>query len=206
MEEGHNYHGTEEKASYVLVEAKVEQSVQGNMGREQEQLNDLQKMEHYKTEEAEGWVRKMEFIFAIMNASEDKKVNLATFMFKDEASYWWETTKHLLHTLGEREVIFWNPFVKAFYEKYFPPVYRKQMERKFILLAQDKMSVADYEAKFTALLRFAPKFVQDEEDKCMRFQDGLEAAVKSRVSIFEEKNYNKLVNKAMIAGKDVKEL
>ncbi|XP_059650761.1 uncharacterized protein LOC132296592 [Cornus florida] len=148
----------------------------------------------------------MESIFAVIGAAEDQKVNLATFMFKNEASYWWDTTKHLLLTPGEKEVIFGNPFVKAFYEKYFPPIYRKEKEREFILLKQDRMSVVDYEVKFTALSRFAPKFVQNEEDKCTKFQDGLEATIKSRVSVFEETDYNRLVNIAMIAERDVKEL
>ncbi|XP_059638925.1 uncharacterized protein LOC132281219 [Cornus florida] len=141
-----------------------------------------------------------------MGAAEDQKVNLATFMFKNETSYWWDTTKHLLLIPGEKEVILWDPFVKAFYEKYFPPIYRKEKEREFILLKQNRMSVVDYEVKFTALSRFAPKFVQNEEDKCTKFQDGLETAIKSRVSVFEETDYNRLVNKAMIAERDVKEL
>ncbi|XP_059635296.1 uncharacterized protein LOC132277458 [Cornus florida] len=68
------------------------------------------------------------------------------------------------------------------------------------------MSVADYEVKFIALSRFAPKFVQNAEDKCTKFQDGLGAAIKSRVFMFEEIDYNRLVNKAMIAERDVKEL
>ncbi|XP_059659237.1 uncharacterized protein LOC132306058 [Cornus florida] len=159
-----------------------------------------------KPEEAEGWVRRMESIFAVMGTVEDQKINLATFMLKNKASYWWDTTKHLLLTLGEKEMIFWNPFVKAFYEKYSPPIYKKEKEREFILLKQDKMSVADYEVKFTALSRFAPKLVQNEEEKYTKFQDGLEAVIKFRVSVFEEINYNRLVNKAMIAERDVKEL
>ncbi|XP_059633347.1 uncharacterized protein LOC132276099 [Cornus florida] len=201
MERENGYHRTEGEATYVPVEAEVEQPMQGGMRREQECLTGTT-----KPEEAEGWVRRMESIFAVMGAAEDRKVNLATFMFKNEASYWWDTTKHLLLTPGEKEVIFWNPFVKAFYEKYFPPIYRKEKEREFILLKQDRMSMVDYEVKFTALSRFAPKFVQNEEDKCTKFQDGLEAAIKSRVSVFEETYYNRLVNKAMIAERDVKEL
>ncbi|XP_059669046.1 uncharacterized protein LOC132314168 [Cornus florida] len=140
-----------------------------------------------------------------MGAAEDQKVNLATFTLKNDASYWWDTTKHLFLTPREKEVIFWNPFIKAFYEKYFPPIYRKEKEGEFILLKQHRISVTDYEVKFAALSRFAPEFVQNEEDKCTKFQDWLEAAIKFRVSVFEETNYNRLVNKAMIAERDVKE-
>ena len=78
--------------------------------------------------EVKGWIRRMESIFVVMGASEEQKVNLATFMLNNEACYWWETAKHLLVTLGDREVILWNPFVNAFNEKYFPLMYRKQKE------------------------------------------------------------------------------
>ncbi|XP_059663911.1 uncharacterized protein LOC132309639 [Cornus florida] len=65
------------------------------------------------------------------------------------------------------------------------------------------MSVTDYEVKFTALSRFAPKFVQNEEDKCTKFQDGLEVAIKSRVSVFEETNYNRLVQERRNNSKEI---
>ncbi|XP_059629493.1 uncharacterized protein LOC132272067 [Cornus florida] len=195
--------------SKIIMQERLERQQKGKKGSDYERFIKLTPPEFSgttKPEEAKGWVRRMDSIFAVMGATEDQKVNLATFMLKNEASYWWDMTKHLLLTPGEKEVIFWNPFVKAFYEKYFPLIYRKEKEREFILLKQDRMSVANYEVKFTALSRFAPKFVQNEEDKCTKFQDGLEAAIKFRVSFFEETNYNRLVNKAMIAEKDVKEL
>ncbi|XP_059669044.1 uncharacterized protein LOC132314166 [Cornus florida] len=100
--------------------------------------------------------------------------------------------------------MFWNFLLVS--KNTVMPVKLKEKEREFILLKQDTISVTDYEVKFAALSRFAPKFVQNEEDKCTKFQDWLEAAIKFKVSVFEETNYNRLVNKAMIAERDVKEL
>ena len=47
------------------------------------------------------------------------------------------------------------------------------MDIRFLELKQDKMTVAEYEAKFTELLRFVPEFVNTYEKKARRFQLGL---------------------------------
>ena len=47
------------------------------------------------------------------------------------------------------------------------------MEIRFLELKQDKMTVAEYEAKFTELSRFVPEFVNIEEKNARRFQLGL---------------------------------
>ena len=47
------------------------------------------------------------------------------------------------------------------------------MELKFLELKQNKLSVAEYEAKFTKLSRFVPEFVNTEEKLERRFQQGL---------------------------------
>ncbi|XP_059645117.1 uncharacterized protein LOC132286748 [Cornus florida] len=159
-------------ASQIIIQERLERQQNEKKGSDYESFIKLTPREFSgttKLEEAEGWVRRIESIFVVMGATEDQKVNLATFMLKNEASYWWDTTKHLLLTPGEKKAIFWNPFVKSFYEKYFPLIHRKEKEREFILLKQDRMSVDDYKVKFTALSRFAHKFVQNEEDKCKKF-------------------------------------
>ena len=90
---------------------------------------------------AEGWIRKMETIFKVMEVRDEQKVLLAAFRLEDDAKLWWDATKILLTTMGG--VVPINPpqitrerFAKVFFEKYFPRFYRKEKDEEFITLKQ----------------------------------------------------------------------
>ena len=68
------------------------------------------------------------------------------------------------------------------------------------------MNVAQYEAKFTELSRFAPQFIAIEEKKALKFQDGLKPYLKNKISIMKLGVYSDVVDKALIAKKDNEEL
>ncbi|KAL8104423.1 hypothetical protein AgCh_028583 [Apium graveolens] len=72
------------------------------------------------------------------------------------------------------------------------------MEIRFLELKHDKMTVAEYEAKFTELSRFVPEFVNTEEKKARRFQLGLKQWIQNRVAVLELTDYATLVQKASI--------
>ena len=55
------------------------------------------------------------------------------------------------------------------------------------------MSVAEYEAAFTTLSKYAAALVTDEVEKCRIFQDGLNHQIKARIRLLHIKNYPKLV-------------
>ncbi|XP_074377707.1 uncharacterized protein LOC141719229 [Apium graveolens] len=74
-----------------------------------------------------------------------------------------------------------------------------QMQRKFLELKQENMSVAEYEAKFTELSRFMPQLVGTEEQKAERFQQGLKQWIQNKLAILEITDYATLVQKATIA-------
>ncbi|XP_058222624.1 uncharacterized protein LOC131332425 [Rhododendron vialii] len=133
--------------------------------------------------DAEEWMKKLEEIFQIMAVTDEQKVLLATFMLKGDARRWWEVTKQRLSApMANLEnndappiptVITWAMFTKAFHEKYFPRSYQMGQRREFLKLEQGKMTVAEYEARFTTLSRFALNLVSTDEDKCRMFEDGL---------------------------------
>ncbi|XP_074337387.1 uncharacterized protein LOC141674575 [Apium graveolens] len=56
------------------------------------------------------------------------------------------------------------------------------MEIKFLELKQDIMTMGEYEAKFTELSQFVPKFVNTAEKKARRFQLGSEQSLKEKES------------------------
>ena len=66
--------------------------------------------------------------------------------------------------------------------------------------------MAQYEARFTELSRFASQLISTKENKALNFQDGLKPYLKNKTSILKLSVYSKVVDKALIAEKDVKEL
>ncbi|XP_074356548.1 uncharacterized protein LOC141696288 [Apium graveolens] len=136
----------------------------------------------------------MEKAFELAEFKDDKKVQYAGYYLKDEASYWWESSKALL----EGEVITWEKFTKMFLEKYLPSYMQDQMEMRFLNLRQEDMTVAEYEVKFSELARFVPEYVNTEAKKAKRFQQGLKPWIRSQVALLEIRTYVAFVQKAMI--------
>ena len=83
-------------------------------------------------------------------------------MLDKEADHWWLMTRRLLEDYGP---IVWRQFKEAFYKKYFPDSVRRQKVGEFVRLEQRDLTVAQYEAKFTELSRFAPQLIATEEEK-----------------------------------------
>ncbi|KAL8104556.1 hypothetical protein AgCh_028680 [Apium graveolens] len=72
------------------------------------------------------------------------------------------------------------------------------MEMKFPELKQGSMTVLEYEKKFTELSRFVTKYVNTDEEKAQRFQQGLEYWIRDRVSMFEIGTYAGVVQKVSL--------
>ncbi|RVX14755.1 hypothetical protein CK203_012160 [Vitis vinifera] len=66
--------------------------------------------------------------------------------------------------------------------------------------------VAQYEAKFIELSCFAPWLIGIEEEKGLKFQDGLKPYMKNKLSILKLNVYSEVVDRALISEKDNEEL
>ncbi|RVW93842.1 Retrovirus-related Pol polyprotein from transposon 17.6 [Vitis vinifera] len=126
----------------------------------------------------------------------------SAFMLDKEADHWWHMTKRLLEDQGP---IVWSQFRKAFYKKYFPDSVRRQKVGEFVRLEHGDLTVAQYEAKFTELSRFSPQLIATEEEKTLKFQDGLKPYLKNKISILKLSVYSEVVDRALIAEKDNEE-
>ncbi|RVW70653.1 Retrovirus-related Pol polyprotein from transposon 17.6 [Vitis vinifera] len=153
--------------------------------------------------EAEAWILKMEKFFGVIDCSEEQKASYAAFMLDKEADHWWRMTRRLFEDQGP---ITWRQFREAFYKKYFPDSVRRQKVGEFIRLEQGDMTMAQYEAKFTELSRFSPQLIATEEEKALKFQDGLKPYLKNKISILKLGVYSKVVDRALIVEKDNEEL
>ncbi|XP_074346902.1 uncharacterized protein LOC141685712 [Apium graveolens] len=132
--------------------------------------------------------------FALTNVGDNQKVEYATYFLKGESNYWWESAKALEST----EVITWDRFKRMFLDKYFPRYMQTQMEMKLFELKQENMTVGEYEKKFTELSRFVGEYVDSEEKRAKRFQQGLKPWLRSHVVAFELTTYAEVVQKAMV--------
>ena len=77
---------------------------------------------------------------------------------------------------------------------------------KFVCLEQGNLTVAQYEAKFIELSRFVSQLIATEEEKALKFQDGLKSYLKNKISIMKLSVYSEVVDRALIVEKDNKEL
>ncbi|KAL8155679.1 hypothetical protein AgCh_000906 [Apium graveolens] len=103
---------------------------------------------------ARNWLKEMEKAFTLMQVNDDLKTDYASYFLKNEANYWWESTRALE---GEGPVS-WTRFTELFLEKHFPDGLRNQLEVEFLELKQGERSVLEYEAKFTELARLVPEY------------------------------------------------
>ncbi|XP_074323605.1 uncharacterized protein LOC141660516 [Apium graveolens] len=136
----------------------------------------------------------MEKAFALTYVGDNHKVEYATYFLKGESNYWWETAK----ALEAAEVITWDRFKRMFLDMYFPRYMLTQMEMKFFEVKQNNMTVGEYEKKFTELSKFMGEYVDSEEKRAKRFQQGLKPWLMSRVAAFELTTYAEVVQKAMV--------
>ncbi|XP_074346856.1 uncharacterized protein LOC141685663 [Apium graveolens] len=144
--------------------------------------------------EAHAWLKEIEKAFALTNGGDNPKVEYATYFLKGESNYCWESVKALQAT----EVITWDRFKRMFLHKYFPRYMQTQMEMKFFELKQDNWTVGEYEKKFIELSRFVGEYVDSEEKRAKRFQQGLKPWLRSRVAAFNLTTYAEVVQKVMV--------
>ncbi|XP_057444030.1 uncharacterized protein LOC130736202 [Lotus japonicus] len=147
-------------------------------------------------EKADLWIQEMEKIFEALHTPDVEKVNLATFMLKGDAEYWWRSAKQLM--TANNVAITWESFKRAFMEKYFPETAREDMENQFLNLRQGLMTVGEYAARLETLSKHF-RFFQvrvDEAYLCNRFMRGLRNDIEESVRPLGIRVFQQLVEKA----------
>ncbi|XP_074323895.1 uncharacterized protein LOC141660810 [Apium graveolens] len=121
----------------------------------------------------------MEKAFTLVVVREEMKVDYVSYFVKGEANYWWESARAL-----EEEKAITGDSKKIFLDMYFLRYMQTQMELKFFELKKEGMTVGEYEKKFTKLARFVGDYVDIDEKRAKRFQQGLKPWLRSRVFAF----------------------
>ncbi|XP_020208859.1 uncharacterized protein LOC109793795 [Cajanus cajan] len=98
----------------------------------------------------------------------------------------------------------WDNFKRLFLEKYFLDDVRSQKEVEFLELKQGNDTVAEYAAKFDALVRYCTHYHGEggERAKCIKFVNGLSPEIKTTINYQEIYHYPTLVNKSRIYDRD----
>ena len=141
--------------------------------------------------------------------ADTEKISLTSFNLKGDAFAWWENYYRHLTTIAAGEaprVVTWGMFVRGFNDKYCPASYQIERENTFLYLKQGNRSMAEYEAEFASLSRFAVDLVSTDDRRCQRFHFGLNSSIATRLIAFRERDYANLVDMARKIGRDVEEL
>ncbi|XP_028058061.1 uncharacterized protein LOC114261934 [Camellia sinensis] len=142
---------------------------------------------------AEAWVLGIEKLFKVFPCTEAQKVQLAAFTLEDEARRWLMLTR-TIH-LG----LTWDRFLELFYDKYFPKSMQDKKVTEFETLRQGNKTVAEYEAQFAELARFAPHMVDTDYKKACKFEGGLRSAILDKVNMLKLPTYVDVLERAVIA-------
>ncbi|XP_028093882.1 uncharacterized protein LOC114293970 [Camellia sinensis] len=139
---------------------------------------------------ADEWLEQRVKAFEMLHIEDSElRVTLVSYYLKGDAGQWWK------YANGRIEPT-WEAFVVAFQDKYLPSAARERLKKEFQDLKQLNMSVAEFEAAFSSLSRFAPELVMTEEHRCIEFKKKLRSKILFKVAGNMIRNYDRLVEAA----------
>ena len=112
---------------------------------------------------------------------------------QDEAYQWWVS----MTRPAPSKSVTWEFFLAEFRKQYVGHIYLSHMRRQFHNLKQRQMSVTKYQREFTRLRKYAPEMLVTEEEKCRKFEDGLNDHIRAHVTGFFHDNFSKIVTCAL---------
>ncbi|KAA3484115.1 DNA/RNA polymerases superfamily protein [Gossypium australe] len=118
---------------------------------------------------AEYWLEATERIMDDLDLTTEEKLKGIVSLLRDESYQWWLTVRDSVAV----EDLTWDYFRAAYQKKYIGASYIDSQRKAFLRLVQGSKSVAEYEAEFLKLSRYARGMVATEHERCVRFEDGL---------------------------------
>ena len=76
-------------------------------------------------------------------------------------------------------------------------IYLRNMRQEFHNLKQRQISVTEYQRELTRLSKYAPEMLVTEEEKCHKFEDGLNDYIRAHVTGFNHEEFSKIVKCAL---------
>ena len=138
---------------------------------------------------AENWLERTKRMLVQMHCTPDESLECATALLQDEAYQWWVS----ITRTAPPGSITWKFFLDEFKKHYVGRIYLANMRREFHNLRQRQMSVTEYQREFTRLSKYAPEILVSKEEKCRRFEDGLNDLIRAHVTGFCHDDFSKIV-------------
>ncbi|XP_073049482.1 uncharacterized protein [Primulina eburnea] len=149
------------------------------------------------------WVKAIEAIFDYLHFEDNDRVSCAVFLLTKTARIWWEARKVTFNV----QTLQWNEFKELFYDKYFSTNVKTQKVKEFLELKQGNLNVNDYILKFEeGRCLFVPFIASNDKDRWEHFMRGLRAEIRRDVRISKATTYKEIVEKALLAEHDEKEI
>ncbi|XP_073051226.1 uncharacterized protein [Primulina eburnea] len=148
-------------------------------------------------ERAEEWIERIEQIFVTAPCARSAWLRLATFQLSRNVLLWWQTTEAGLRAQGR--TVDWDVFRSRFLDKYFSIAARQKKEKEFEDLRQGSMSVAEYETRYSTLLKYVPHVATNVHAKMRHFLRGLKLELFDRVQSNNPVSFEDAVTRAEMA-------
>ncbi|XP_052877283.1 uncharacterized protein LOC128283908 [Gossypium arboreum] len=124
----------------------------------------------------EYWVEATRRIMGDLDCTPEHKLKGAVSLLRDKAYQWWLKVKEGT----QPDQLTWEFFKTIFQGKYIGASYVDAWKREFLNLTQGDRSVAEYEAEFLRLSRYAHGMMATEYKHCVYFEDSLRDSLRDR--------------------------
>ena len=138
---------------------------------------------------AENWLERTERMLVQMHCTAEEKLECAISLLQEEAYHCWVSVIRI----APPESVTWKFFLDEFKKQYVGRIYLNNMRRGFHNLKQRQMSVIEYQREFTRLSKYAPEILVSEEERCRKFEDGLNDHIRAHVTRFCHEDFSKIV-------------
>ncbi|KAL5787300.1 hypothetical protein ACOSP7_004249 [Xanthoceras sorbifolium] len=126
-----------------------------------------------------------------MGCTEELMVTYSAFLLKDRAKDWWKALQR-----RHPEGITWVDFQREFKDRFYHNSYKDAQIEEFFKPEQGSILVAEYEKKFSDLIRAVPFIADNEEQKVNRFAVGRNPKIRAYVSSAAHTQFGSLVEAA----------
>ena len=89
--------------------------------------------------------------------------------------------------------------------KYFLATARHAKAQEFQELRQGTMTVMEYVARFTELVRFAEDYVATDMDKVRRFENGVKLSIRGKIMGLRLDDMDSMVGTTLVIEKEIKD-
>jgi hypothetical protein len=143
---------------------------------------------------ADDWLKSVDKMLNLAQCSNKEKVLYASGRLTGPAVDWWDA---YCAAHAAVNTITWAEFSPQFRNYHIPSGLMKIKSKEFLSLKQRNMSVSEYRDKFIQLSQYAPRDVEDDENKQELFLEGLIGPLQYQLISHTFLSFQRLLDKAI---------